>query len=370
MAKSNIPTVNEILQERSISHSIYIERFKTQEIKEIIRLLSQYDIDTINALKTVNGVRLTKATKAALIQKIRNINKEYISAYNERIRGTAREFGEYEAGFQVNLMNEVIPFEMGVALTIPASGSIYSEIISHPFEGEILRDQVARLGKSRVTKITKVINQGYAEGATIQELTREIRGTQSLRFTDGVIVATRRQAGTLARTAIQHTASMARKAVYEANDDVVKGYEWVSTLDGRTTYICMGLDGRVWYYNAPEQSTLPREQFPPAHQNCRSTTVPVTYSWKELGIDRAEVAPGTRASMNGQVPTSLKYNDWLKTQSSTFQKEVLGANRYKLFKEGTPVTNFTDNKQKTLTLKELGMKDDEIIKGGRPPKKK
>ena len=68
--------------------------------------------------------------------------------------------------------------------------------------------------------------------------------------------------------------------------------------------------------------------------NCRSTTVPVTKSWKKLGIDLEEIPAGTRASMNGQVPETLTYYEWLKTQSKNIQNEVLGIKKGELFRQG------------------------------------
>jgi hypothetical protein len=57
----------------------------------------------------------------------------------------------------------------------------------------------------------------------------------------------------------------------------------------------------------------------------------VVKSWKELGIDIAEMDASTRASMDGQVPEDTKYGDWLKRQSKARQDEVLGPVRAKLF---------------------------------------
>jgi len=147
------------------------------------------------------------------------------------------------------------------------------------------------------------------------------------------------------KTALSHTANVARESVYKANEDVIKGVQWVSTLDGRTSAICMARDGIVY---PPDKG--PR---PPAHWNCRSATIPILKSWKELGIDAKEIDEGTRASMNGQVPAGQNYDSWLRTQSADFQNDVLGKGKADIFRDGTSVTKFVDKSGRELTLAEL-----------------
>jgi hypothetical protein len=89
------------------------------------------------------------------------------------------------------------------------------------------------------------------------------------------------------------------------------------------------------------------------HFNCRSVSTPVTRSWRELGIDMDDMPPGTRASMDGQVPADLTYADWLAKQSAARQDEVLGPVRAKLFRSGVPMTKFYDDKGQWLTLPQL-----------------
>lgn len=92
---------------------------------------------------------------------------------------------------------------------------------------------------------------------------------------------------------------------------------------------------------------------PPEHTGCRCTTIPIIKSWQELGIDLEEMPESTRASMNGQVPESLRYGDWLRKQGAGFQDEVLGKGRAELFRGGLPIDRFTDRAGNELTLKQL-----------------
>ena len=135
-----------------------------------------------------------------------------------------------------------------------------------------------------------------------------------------------RDAEALVRTAVQTTANQAKIDTLEANKDVVKGLEWVSTLDKRTTLICISLDGLKWYYTKDGLKPVghsKRFPGPTAHWRCRSTQAPVTKSFAEMaGVTRKRLEgmpEETRASLGGQVSAKVTYPDWLKSKSDKIQ---------------------------------------------------
>lgn len=74
----------------------------------------------------------------------------------------------------------------------------------------------------------------------------------------------------IARTEIMRASNLGALAVYEQNQDVLKGWEWVATLDERTCPICGRLDGKVFPFGS-------RQEQPPSgsHPGCRCTVTPV-----------------------------------------------------------------------------------------------
>jgi len=151
---------------------------------------------------------------------------------------------------------------------------------------------------------------------------------------------------------VAHTASVARNEVFRANKSILKSVEMVAVLDGRTTLFCMSIDGKSFPIDEG-----PR---PPFHVNCRTTVIPVVRSAAALGLTK--ISGSTRASMNGQAPMELNYNDWLKKQGNAFQDEVLGRDRARLFRDGVSVDRFTDASGHTYTLDELRTRDREAWK--------
>lgn len=90
--------------------------------------------------------------------------------------------------------------------------------------------------------------------------------------------------------------------------------------------------------------------------NCRCTTVDITKTWRELGIDIDEAPAGTRASMEGQV-SDKTFEEFLKRKGTAYQNEVLGKGRAELYRNGTITFNQLLNQDgNMLTLKELEIK--------------
>ncbi|HET8791792.1 MAG TPA: hypothetical protein VFM75_11345, partial [Modicisalibacter sp.] len=137
----------------------------------------------------------------------------------------------------------------------------------------------------------------------------------------------------------------ARNDVYVANADILEGERVVSTLDGRTTLLCMSEDGKLY--------PVGRGQMFPAHYGCRTVRVPVIKEQYRIAVQ------GERASMDGPVSNQLTYSGFLKRQSVEFQNDVLGERRAQLFRSGKlRIDQFVDDRGRTLTLDELAARYD------------
>ena len=89
---------------------------------------------------------------------------------------------------------------------------------------------------------------------------------------------TKRELITLSRTYIQAANNGARDAVYKANEDILKGYKRLATLDNRTCLQCALCDG-IEYGLHEEKPDLP------CHPRCRCLYLPKTKSFRELGLN-------------------------------------------------------------------------------------
>lgn len=196
------------------------------------------------------------------------------------------------------------------------------------FEAMSDRDRIA---------IRKKIAQSVAEGDDMRKAAKRIRESVEMSH----LAAAR-----IARTEIQRVSVAAADRVYAAHSDIVKGVEYVATLDERTCMICGPDDGRT-FMGGESRPVLPR------HPRCRCFYSPITRSWRELGIDVAEVPATTRASMTGQVPERQSWRGWLRKQSAATQRGIFGPTRYGLYKSGELKVDEFVNYGRIVPLKRL-----------------
>lgn len=149
---------------------------------------------------------------------------------------------------------------------------------------------------------------------------------------------TERAIRTVIRSAVIGTASEAQMLAIAANRDITTQYEFVATLDSRTTLICMALDGKIY---SVDDSSAPR---PPLHLGCRSTTIPYL---GDLSTG------GTRASAKGQVDSDLNYEQWLRQQPEPYQDEALGRGKASLFRNGMGLSQMVREDGSMVTVEQL-----------------
>lgn len=342
-----MPTVNEALQTAAIDHSHDLIRYQNQVVYKVIALLNRTDKDLEAALLRLPPGAFTVDRLESLLSSVREINSAAYQKIRLELQTELADLVGYELGYQSQLFQNQLPVTLQVA-TVPVA-QVVSATVSRPFQGRLLSEWMAGLEADKAAKIRDAVRIGYVEGQPIADIVRRIKGTKARQYQDGILEITRRNAETIVRTAVSHTANHTRQKFYESNDDLVKGWKFLATMDSRVTVLCASLDGKVFPIGEGPQ--------PPRHHNCRSTSVPILRSWKELGIDLKEFPEGTRATYDGQVPANLTYGEWLKSKPAAFQDEVLGKTKGKLFRAGMPIDRFVNRAGDVLTLDDLRRKD-------------
>ena len=349
-----MPTTNTTLRDRAIRHAMYLLRIGNAEAERMVVFIDQELLPSVVAQLARRLARVdergfdlgprTTARMEALEASLREIVSETTGIARTEFIGRMRELAADEGHFAMGVIGAESPVDLDTVLPTPAA--LRQAALARPFEGEAIKGWFDQLETNTQALLTRTVRIGMAQGDTIDQLTARIRGTAAQGFTDGAIQATRAQAEAIARSGVIHVSTQARERTYEENAELIKAVQWVSTLDARTCPECGGLDGQTF-----DVGEGPR---PPAHFNCRCTTVPVLRSWKELGIELPEAPEGTRASMNGQVAETITYPDWLAGQPRSVVVDALGPSRAALFLKGDlEVRDFVDTRGNTLTLEQL-----------------
>ena len=336
-------SANDFLLDAGIKHQIYVQRYAGGQVKDLVKYLDDAQAEILRQLKTVKSLAESRTLNRKL-NRIVQLQQEGLAKLSAELTAKTMYFAEYEADFAVRTMNTAA----AAAVVLPASEQLRALVTQRPMQlaisgkagstvQNVTLDQAARqFAGDKADEIRRVIQTGVVEGSTVQSLTRDIVSVTNRH---------KRQAETLVRTSVNHISSEARSAVNQANDDIMKGEEWVSVLDSRTTIGCATLDGKILGFNEPP--------FTPRHWGCRSLRVPVLKDeYQEGGLE------GTRASIQGPVSAKRTYSGWLKDQSPEFQDQMLGKERGKLFRSGKiKLDQFVDDNYNPVSLEQLKVLD-------------
>lgn len=321
-----LPTVNENLRDFGISHAITLERLKTAESRRILKSLeqTQKELEATLAQRLQNiatrgydtGPATTQRIKQMLAAVKTQVNQGMTKAKDRNIAGS-EEIAMMESKSQLKALKEAVPFSL--QFVAPSAQILKSIVRQRPMQGAMLENWWKALDKKTTDNIHRALTQGLTQGEAIPAMTKRVRDVMEI---------SKANANTIVRTSVNHVTTQAREITYQENSDVIRAVQWISALDTRTSGFCREHDHKVYPIGEGDR--------PPGHPNCRSTTIPITRSAKELGIPLKEKeAVQTRASMNGQVPASMTYEQWLATQPADVQDAALGKRNGAKYRAGT-----------------------------------
>lgn len=353
-------TANETLHDEAVNYAIQLHRYSNGQVRKIIALLNRADAQLMAELDASIARNAPQATIDhidAVLSQVRAINAEAYRQVGLTLTAHLAEFTAYTVGKELGIIRLALPggAQAVVNLQGVSATQVQAAAMARPFQGRLLREWLNDLEAARAAKIRDAVRIGIVNGDTTEKIVRTIRGTRANSYADGLLERPRQDLETIVRSAISHTAGYAREQVVQANADIIKASRWVSTLDNKTTQQCRVRDGHTYSV----EKHKPLDGGPPwgagpgqLHFNCRSVSVPVLKSWRELGLKDA--SPATRASMDGQVPAEMNYAEWLAKQPMGRVEEILGPIRARLYRKGgLKLEQFSNDKGALYTLDEL-----------------
>lgn len=359
-------TVNQQLADESVAHAVSLDQYKAGVVRRIIALLNRSDSQLVEeldkALERLSPESFTVERLELVLKQVRDINADAYAQVSQALQGDLTDFADYETSWQQKLIETAVPEPVLIRFPLVrlSAEQLYAAAMARPFQGRLLRNWASTIEADRMVKIRNAVSTGYLEGKTTDQIIRTVRGTKANAYADGFLERPRQDLATVVRSAISHTAAVAREQLYEANSDILAAEDWTSTLDTKTSAPCRIRDKKPYEVGThkPIGHSVPWLQGPGRlHFNCRSTSSPRTRSWRELGIPVDEITAKQRASMDGAVPADMDYGQWLLRQSDDRKLQVLGQARFQLYKEGRDLDTFYKPNGEFLTLEQLKARD-------------
>lgn len=216
---------------------------------------------------------------------------------------------------------------------------------SSTVSGLTINDFLAKIQAGARDRIISAGRRGLIEGLSVGSTARLIRAEGIEGSVPGL--------GGLARTFLHSASNYARDTITkEKFSDVVKSWRRSVVLDGRTCIACGSMDGKTYGLNDAKPIL-------PSHWRCRCLYLPISITWRELGIDMDEYEGSDQTTVKhsgrtvhhkdgststkftvkevGSVPAGTTYETWMRQQlgdDPAFVRSVLGKTRFELFQAG------------------------------------
>lgn len=330
---------NQYLIDASSRHAVFLQRYSAGLERDISDMIAESLSAVVSSL-SVDDIELMSSSRFGSLQaEILSAFDENLDDLSERLTAELHELLADEADFSIELFERAVsvgispssPQQLGLALDL-------SPMDVAPGVQMTIRQALNDFGQKKTQQVKQLLDDGFIQGKTSVELIRDVRG---------IVPLQKRQVAALVRTGTNATSTIARKKTMDENRDIFEGYEWVSTLDNKTSNICKARDGVIYEF----KDSNPK---PPAHWSCRSTIIPKVKPEYDLFSNVTGVRPSVGAGGARQVGAKTTYGGWLRGQPVSFQNEVLGVARAKLFRNGgLTVDKFVDDSGRTYTLAEL-----------------
>lgn len=384
------------LYDAQLRHHISVQRLAAGNVKKVNTVLGKADRELTKLVneRAVVGDFTSERYKALLadVRDLRVATLKDIAAVN---REDMRMLARTEQDAAQAMLSSVIPVRLDFA--VADVSRLNALVTQHPFaagtnQARTLDQWWSGLATADASRITSALQMGLIQSETVAQMARRVMDATDM---------TKRNAEAVVRTATNHVSNRAREEFFKENKDIITALMWVSTIDGRTTVICMDYDGHYAPLDSDSWDGVPMPHLetpytrPPAHVQCRSYMVAVlsangiaqrmpdrpyvrdarTREVRERDF-RAEAKAKAGANWKGMsdkqrtaavrdirqawarenigtMPGKVTYSEWLKTQPASFQDKVLGKGRADLFRGGMTLDKFVDRKGGELTLKQL-----------------
>lgn len=257
---------------------------------------------------------------AALLRQVQNEIISFAGTANGTIESMQREAAMLGLNHAADLFAIGTP---GVTLSggfARLSAEAATDLAGFAADGSPLAMLLAKLAPGAADAVKQALFSGIVRGAGAQELAHEVFRSLGGNMARSLLIA---------RTETLRAYRESSQRFYEANNDVVHGWKWISACNARTCPVCWAMHGSIHSNN---------EQFV-SHPGCRCTPVPVT-----------DISPPLKAGPARFASVPEKQ-----------QLKVLGPLKFEAYKAGRvtlqDLVGTSTNRRWGTTLRERSLKD-------------
>lgn len=237
-----------------ISHQIWLQRTASGEVKDLTPFIQEMRDEIKRQVLLFGDDGRSTARLNKLLRDLEEALTGLTGDWQTKLTEDLKELAAYEAEWNVKTLTANVNAEF----VTPTAEQVWSAAVFQPLALSEKPVDFTKLmegwGETEVSRLVTGVKMGFVQGQTTRQIIKSVVGG------GGLADISERNAATVIRTALSHVSNEARNETYRQNSDIIEKYEWVSTLDSRTSTICKARDGMTW--------EIGKGPVPPAHPNC------------------------------------------------------------------------------------------------------
>lgn len=260
------------------------------DLKEYIHLIeSASDEKLLIELNT-----LAMKSRISRLEEIKyQINRYINNTYSEVHKGTTELLKASVADSYYKTIYDIQKYIGFGASFAKVDEKLIKEILSYPWSGKNYSQRIWGTNRDKLkdileTEMTQMITRGESSRAIAKRVSE-------------VMDVAYERAISLINTEHSYVMSEATSRAFEETG--VEEYEFLATLDNRTSNVCKSLDGKIFKLSERQVGV----NASPMHTKCRSTEIPC--------IEGDSLSTRFARDRNGkviEVPSNMKYDEWYK----------------------------------------------------------
>ena len=301
-------------EEQEISLATARKRLSPSQLKDFQTMHNKYLAEAERyGLDPAYQKHLRNLSGKAYISRLQELSSnirhqvELLAGRNKNAVETVLQDG-FEDSFYRTLFNVQKQAKIGVSFTQPGKEQLEAAVKEKWLESNY-SDRIWADKNRLVSQLNQIIPREFVRGRGPVAMGRELAQKMNTSYNNAV---------RLARTEMNHISNKGTMEAYKKSK-VVSEYEYVATLDSRTSDICASMDGKIFKLSEAQSGI----NMPPLHPHCRSTTIP-HFPKDEIGaniIDRIARDENDKSYFVGEDVT---YKEWTeKYASASYAKKVL-----------------------------------------------
>lgn len=261
-----------------------------EEIEKSGNQVLLFELNTLAMRARINRLEALEGEVVAQMAKLAQIQDEAVGTH---LRDSLADT-YYKSMYEHYRYGDRFVFDLMKKHNVALSKSNIEKVLALPWSGSNYSRDIWKREFMIATKARDMVTRNILEGKSLEVLSREMT---ELLGNDYKHAARR-----LILTETAYVKGQGDLLTYDKLG--VEEYEYLATLDNKTSKVCQDLDGEHF----PISEAVPGVNYPPMHPHCRSTTIVYRKDKDEADTRVAR----NEAKETYKVPADMNYKEWYK----------------------------------------------------------